>query len=266
VDEESFSDGLLEYPHYTRPAVVDGAAVPEVLQSGNHEAIRRWRRTQALTRTAERRPDLLARRLPAEDRELLAAAGQGLLAQRTYVALLHYPVLDCDGATVTTSVTNMDIHDIARSSATFGLAGYFIVTPIDAQRELVARVVGNWAGGPRFDERGVALAQVRAVASLADVITSVSVAHGGRAPCLVATSARWSEPPAGLPPAALRAERAAEPERPMVVVFGTGHGVTAEVLAVCDRALTPIEGISAFNHLSVRAAAAILLDRLFGFA
>lgn len=57
-EEESFSDGLLEYPHYTRPAVFRGWAVPEVLASGDHGAIRRWRREQAHSITAERRPDL----------------------------------------------------------------------------------------------------------------------------------------------------------------------------------------------------------------
>jgi tRNA (guanine37-N1)-methyltransferase len=64
---------LLDYPHYTRPEQVDGSAVPAVLLSGDHEAIRRWRRKQALGRTWQRRPDLLERaRLGEEDRQLLA--------------------------------------------------------------------------------------------------------------------------------------------------------------------------------------------------
>jgi tRNA (guanine37-N1)-methyltransferase len=72
-EEESFDDGLLEYPQYTRPATWRGQAVPEVLLSGNHAAIRRWRRKEALRRTWQRRPDLLAdRELSAEDRRLLA--------------------------------------------------------------------------------------------------------------------------------------------------------------------------------------------------
>jgi tRNA (guanine37-N1)-methyltransferase len=59
VDQESFSDGLLEYPHYTRPAEFRGMSVPEVLVSGNHEEIARWRAEQSRRRTSERRPDLL---------------------------------------------------------------------------------------------------------------------------------------------------------------------------------------------------------------
>lgn len=72
AEEESFAAGLLDYPHYTRPEVANGRPVPRVLTEGNHEAIRRWRRKQALGRTSLRRPDLLQNReLSDEDRRLL---------------------------------------------------------------------------------------------------------------------------------------------------------------------------------------------------
>lgn len=70
--EESFTDGLLEYPHYTRPATFRGETVPSVLVGGNHEAVRRWRLEASIRRTVERRPDLLAnRRLSPEERRIL---------------------------------------------------------------------------------------------------------------------------------------------------------------------------------------------------
>jgi tRNA (guanine37-N1)-methyltransferase len=73
VEEESFSDGLLEYPQYTRPPVFRGMEVPEVLLSGNHAEIKRWRRRESLKRTYGRRPDLLERAdLSKEDLEYLA--------------------------------------------------------------------------------------------------------------------------------------------------------------------------------------------------
>ena len=71
-DEESFSDGLLEYPQYTRPSVFRGMEVPGVLLSGDHEKVRRWRRKEALRLTLSKRPDLLVRvRLSNEDKTLL---------------------------------------------------------------------------------------------------------------------------------------------------------------------------------------------------
>jgi len=72
AEEESFATGLLDYPHYTRPEIAHGRPVPRVLMEGNHEAIRRWRRKQALGRTSLRRPDLLGNtELSDEDRRLL---------------------------------------------------------------------------------------------------------------------------------------------------------------------------------------------------
>jgi tRNA (guanine37-N1)-methyltransferase len=72
TEEESFQDGLLEYPHYTRPRVFEGHEVPQVLLEGDHQRIARWRRCQALARTVRRRPDLLARAvLSREDREFI---------------------------------------------------------------------------------------------------------------------------------------------------------------------------------------------------
>jgi tRNA (guanine37-N1)-methyltransferase len=69
---DSFADGLLDHPHYTRPEVVDGIAVPPVLLGGDHEAIRRWRLGQALARTLERRPDMIEQRtLSDEERAML---------------------------------------------------------------------------------------------------------------------------------------------------------------------------------------------------
>jgi tRNA (guanine37-N1)-methyltransferase len=72
VEQESFFDGLLDHPHYTRPSLFEGLAVPDVLQSGNHEQIRLWRKRQALAKTLRYRPDLLADApLDAEARTIL---------------------------------------------------------------------------------------------------------------------------------------------------------------------------------------------------
>lgn len=83
AEQDSFTDGLLDCPHYTRPEVLDGVAVPEVLMSGNHEHIRRWRLKQSLGRTWQRRPELLDNlALTDEQAKLLAQYVQELNAEQ----------------------------------------------------------------------------------------------------------------------------------------------------------------------------------------
>jgi tRNA (guanine37-N1)-methyltransferase len=83
TEEESFQEGLLEYPHYTRPRVFEGHEVPQVLLEGDHQRVARWRRRQALARTVQRRPDLLARaRLSQEDREFIKSLAESQAEDR----------------------------------------------------------------------------------------------------------------------------------------------------------------------------------------
>jgi tRNA (guanine37-N1)-methyltransferase len=76
ADDESFSHGRLEYPQWTRPPTWEGHAVPDILSSGNHAQVERWRRREALRRTLERRPDLLEKHpMTPEERALLDSGG-----------------------------------------------------------------------------------------------------------------------------------------------------------------------------------------------
>lgn len=80
--EDSFEEGLLEYPHYTRPRIFQNEEVPEVLLSGDHEKIRKWRRTESIRRTLQKRPDLLKKKeLNQEDKKLLAGVKEELAVQ-----------------------------------------------------------------------------------------------------------------------------------------------------------------------------------------
>lgn len=180
-----------------------------------------------------------------------------------YCALVHHPVRDRAGETVTTAVTTLDIHDIARSACTYGLAGYFIVTPIDAQHALVDRVLGHWdtgSGKKRMPERSQALSLCRPVHALAEVTEAIA-AEAGKAPRVIATAARQSV--RGVTEfAALRQQIDADATQPWLILFGTGHGLTDELLEQADVLLAPIHGTGAYNHLSVRSAAAICFDRL----
>jgi hypothetical protein len=180
-----------------------------------------------------------------------------------YCALVHHPVLDRAGNEVTTSVTNLDVHDIARSAQTYGLRGYFVVSPIEAQHPVVQKIIDHWstgAGTQRFPERTEAISLVEVCLSIEDAISEIERREGER-PRLVATSAKG-----GPDRSSYAEERARTPNgsRPTLLLFGTGHGLSPGVLQRCDAILAPIEGPTEYNHLSVRAAAAITLDRLFG--
>lgn len=182
------------------------------------------------------------------------------LAAKTYLALVHHPVYDKHRRVVTTSITNLDIHDIARSSRTYGLAGYIIVHPVAAQRELAGRILGHWGEEGLHDFRRDALSLVRVVSSVEDAIQHVTDEQRAR-PLLVATSAKAERPTLST------AELREDPElksRPMLLLFGTGWGLTTPVMDGVDRLLVPIKGPTEYNHLSVRSAAGIMLDRLFG--
>lgn len=259
AEDESFSQHLLEYPQYTRPAEFRGLAVPEVLTGGHHGRIEAWRRAQSVARTAAHRPDLIAAHY--------AAGAAAEVARRTYLVLAHHPVYDRNREVVTSSVTNLDIHDIARSAATYGLGGYLPVTPVSHQQDKIERIVSVWRDQIRqagADNRGEALASIEVAPSIAGALARVARRHKKAArPLVVATSARDVPGAETVDAAALRGRLLAH-EGPAVLLFGTGWGLTEEALGVADLVLEPVRGPSDFNHLSVRSAAAAVLDRLFG--
>jgi tRNA (guanine37-N1)-methyltransferase len=272
ADDESFSAGLLEYPQYTRPQELTEDAippvlrdrtaspVPAVLQSGNHAAIAAWRRQQSMQRTAARRPDLWRQFRPTKaDAKLFPP-----LRARTHVALVHHPVVDRTGAVVTTSLTNFDIHDLARSSMTYGLAGYHIVTPVASQREKAEHIASMWMASEQGEHRAAALRLIHTAESIEVVIAALTAEHG-QPPLVVATSARAESFPeaARRTSSELVAEASLAPA-PMLVLLGTGWGLADSLIPSVSRVLAPIEGGSPWNHLSVRSAGAIILDRLFG--
>ena len=180
-----------------------------------------------------------------------------------YLALLHYPVYDKNRQVVTTAVTHMDIHDIARSACTYGVRRFYVVTPVHALRELSARILAHWGSGwgASYNEtRKDALALVGLTEDLDQTI--VDVEHdAGESPMLLVTSARTHHPTISY--VGLR-RLIVESERPLLVLFGTGWGLTEEVMMRADHRLPAVLGTGDYNHLSVRSAAAIILDRMRG--
>jgi hypothetical protein len=179
-----------------------------------------------------------------------------------YLALVHHPVRDRAGGIITTSVTNLDVHDLARTARTYDLRRYFLVTPVEAQQALVRHLLGHWNGGPggeRVPERAEALSRVTVVPTL-DAACAEVLALEGAAPACWTTAARGGFPVTDFSTArALLAAR----EGPVVLVLGTGHGLADAVIARASVHLAPVRP-GGYNHLPVRAAAAIILDRLLG--
>jgi hypothetical protein len=181
-----------------------------------------------------------------------------------YVGLLHFPMRNRRGEIVATSTTSMDVHDIARSARTYGVSRYFVVTPLPTQQAIAWRIRGFWTEGERAMEasrRGEALEYVAVAEDLEETIAWIEDAEG-QSPLLVATSAQATKK-TGVTFAQLREKVRTDP-RPIYIVFGTGWGMAEELIDICDVILPPIMGSSEFNHLSVRAAVAIVLDRVAG--
>ncbi|MBM4282420.1 MAG: RNA methyltransferase [Deltaproteobacteria bacterium] len=186
---------------------------------------------------------------------------------RLTVALVHGPALDRHGREQTTALTNLDVHDIARSARTFGCAAFYVVTPVVAQQEQARAVLGFWEGdrGRRRNRtRAEALALVQVVATVDDAVAAEAAALG-RPPVLVGTSAK---PEGAVPYAALR-RQLDDDDGGALLLFGTGAGMPRSLIDRCTVVLAPIVGPTdrdgrRFNHLSVRSAVAIVLDRLRG--
>jgi len=177
------------------------------------------------------------------------------------IALIHHPVLNKVGETIGSAVTNLDLHDIARAARTYGVQRYYVATPYRDQHELIGEIVGHWQHGRGADynpARKEALSIIRALYGLDDIINEISDRRGQK-PLLVATSARSQ--PNELSYHDLRSYMEKD-SSPVLLLFGTAHGLAPEIMERADSFLPPIKGKSAYNHLSVRSAVSIILDRL----
>jgi hypothetical protein len=178
------------------------------------------------------------------------------------IALIHYPVYDRNHKTVVSAITNLDLHDIARAARTFGIARYYIVTPATDQQLLAGKIVGHWQNGygaTYNPKRKTALDLVTVKDTLAEAVLDFEVLSGapvklvatGAAAAATTTYSGFREE--------IRTSTAAH-----LLLFGTGWGLDDEIMDAADVILPPLRGPGEYNHLSVRSAASIILDRLFG--
>ncbi|MDD4587029.1 MAG: RNA methyltransferase [Heliobacteriaceae bacterium] len=180
-----------------------------------------------------------------------------------YIGLVHYPVYNKKGELIATSVTNLDLHDISRIGATYAVAGYLVIHPHLAQQRLVAEILHYWVEGYGAEynpDRKQALQGLTTVSSLAEAIGLIE-RNEGRRPKIVTTDARLFPNSIGYCP--LRRKISTE-EGPWLLLFGTGFGLDRQTTESADYILEPVWGRGEYNHLSVRSAVAIILDRLLG--
>ena len=177
-----------------------------------------------------------------------------------YVALVHYPVVNKNGETITSAVTNLDLHDIARASKTYGIRQFYVITPLADQKELTQKILSHWISGSGAvynHIRGDALEIVRIRDSIQIVLEEIKEKTGQLARTVV-TSAKKNSRSIGY--ADLKSKLRSD--TPHVLLFGTAWGLGPEILEMADYILEPIMADSDYNHLSVRSAVSITLDRL----
>ncbi|NYV27229.1 RNA methyltransferase [Streptobacillus felis] len=180
-----------------------------------------------------------------------------------FLGLVHYPVYNKNSEVVATSVTNFDIHDISRTCRTYDINKYFIITPVDAQKELTQRILGFWQEGDGIDfnkDRNEAFENTLLSDSIEKSIEEI-IKITGKKPKIVTTSARLFEKTISF---TNLGEKIFNDDEVYLILFGTGWGLTQEIMDSSDYILEPIRINTKYNHLSVRAAVAIILDRLLG--
>ncbi len=180
-----------------------------------------------------------------------------------YIGLLHYPVFNKNGEKITSAITNLDLHDLSRLSRTFGIRRFFVVNPLEDQLRLAESIIRHWKegyGATYNVDRKEAIEVIDLTPSLEDAVEQISSIEKER-PLLIATRASiYKEKSITYK----RVKEHIDSGRTIFLLFGTAWGLHDEILERVDFVLEPIQGPGYYNHLSVRAAAGIILDRLVG--
>lgn len=178
-----------------------------------------------------------------------------------YIGLIHHPIYNKKKERITTTITNLDLHDISRAARTYDVEKYYVVNHLKSQQALVKRMIQYWTSdyGAKYNpNRQEAFSLLEIANTLDDVIDRIKK-KSGKKPRLIATDAR--------PYPNTRSYRDVRDmifstSAPFLLIFGTGWGLTEDTIKRCDYMLEPVYGRGSFNHLSVRSAASIILDRL----
>ena len=264
VENDSFSGAFLDYPSYSLPKIWMDKDVPEIIFSGNHALIESWRQKRAAEKTILKRFDWF---ISSNPNKVEIERGKKFIPNH-YVALMHTSVLVQGDKVGDTSITSLDIHDIARSSATYGFKNYFVVSALKDQQKILQTFLDFWNSEVGKDynySRFEAVSRIIAALNFQDVIQKIQEIEGVE-PLVITTSAKTLNLNNTGPKIIdyFSQGEVFEQKKPVLFVFGTGHGLSDEVLDKSDYLLLPVKGLTSYNHLSVRSAVAIILDRWLG--
>lgn len=258
---DSFFGPFVDYPSYTEPLIWHEKEVPAILRSGNHGAIEQWRQEQAVERSLA--GHFAWTRSSELDANALKAVKKAL--PKHYMVLMHDEIDLGDDKVGTTSITSIDIHDGARSARTYGVEHFYLVTPLIDQQMIAKTLLDFWVKGAGVSynpHRHDAVSRVRMSTSLRETIEAIETREGVR-PLVIATSAKAIDGVCSLD--YYSQGEVWRQHRPVLLVFGTGKGLARSAFEQVDYVLGPVQGFSDFNHLSVRSAMAVVLDRWFGY-
>ena len=178
------------------------------------------------------------------------------------VALIHYPVCNKNSEIIGSAVTNLDLHDIARAGRTYGVDTFYVVTPFADQKKLVGEIVDHWQSGygsTYNPDRKEAFSLIELVDDVEELYAR-SLKKWGKRPLTLATCARKM-------PHQVCYEEVKEKlkeDEPVLLLFGTASGMTQDLFGQVDAVLPPLGGVGTYNHLSVRSAVSIIVDKLLG--
>jgi tRNA (guanine37-N1)-methyltransferase len=179
-----------------------------------------------------------------------------------YIGLLHYPVYNKRGEIIVSAITNLDLHDLARLARTYGARRFYVINPLTDQQDLARCICRHWVNGygARYNkDRQKAMSLISIVPTLESSMAKIRDSEG-EIPALMATDAGKDK---GKRVNYTLAREIVTSNKVVMILFGTAWGIAKELIIRADYLLEPIYGVSSYNHLSVRAAAAITLDRLF---
>jgi hypothetical protein len=177
-----------------------------------------------------------------------------------YIALIHYPIINKNKEIIVTSIVVHDIHDISRAAKTFGVKKFFVVEPFEGERKIVERIEHFWqTSGKEYNSNRLEAISILSLKERFEDVLDEVTQETGRTPVVIGTSAQKKDfEEISFKEVAELLKR----DEVVLILFGTGWGIAYKELGKVDYFLPPIEGIGDFNHLSVRSAASIVLDRI----